>query len=145
MVTKEGARKGITPVISVIILLFIAIAIIGIASQFIFGIISGPTEKAFQIPPNSAFCKKAGSDYYINVYVRNAGIGTLTEKDFVVHEIDGASVTFISANLPIEKGSESKLIIDHKLSDCPQGDCIGLHTLIIGTSAGIQELQIRCS
>ena len=146
MIFKESLkRKAITPVISTIILIFITLAVIGMASQFIFTTVSGPTEKAFDVPPNSALCKKVGNDYYIDVYVKNAGIGTLAEKDFVVHEIDGVSVPLESANLPLEKGSESKKLISYKMTSCSGTNCLGLHSLTIGTSAGVQQIQTRCS
>jgi len=62
-------RIGITPIISIIILLGIAVAISGIAFQIIFGYAGGVTKKFIDVAPDAFSCR----DGIVRIYMRNAG------------------------------------------------------------------------
>lgn len=141
----KNKQKGITPVISVIMLLFIAIALVAMASQFFFGYIQSSITTSFEIPPNGAFCQyRDGVGYRISVYIKNTGTGTITENDVVAHTIDDVPVTI--QNLPLRKGDPAALVIFYPLieSECAGGSCKGYHTVTIGTSAGIRNIDVFC-
>jgi len=62
-------KKGITPIISIIILLGIAVAIAGTAYTFAFGLASGYTTKLIEILPGTFECR----DSVARIHVRNGG------------------------------------------------------------------------
>ena len=82
--------KGITPIISIIILLLITVALAGAAWSFIQGIFFPQVSKAFIISPGAAFCT-AG---IISVFVLNTGYQTdiLTPNDWIVAEVGGVQI-----------------------------------------------------
>lgn len=137
--------KGITPVISVIVLLFITIALLGTASQYLFNYIQPSVYKSFDIPTNGAFCQSTESGYRISVYVKNTGLGTIDLEDIVAREVDGKEITDSEmANLPLEKGSPAKRVIYYTVP-CQTGQkCSGYHTVTLGTSAGIRQIDVYC-
>ena len=142
----SGKSKGITPVISVIVLLFITIALLGTASQYLFNYIQPSVYKSFDIPPNGAFCQNPeGNGYKISVYVKNTGLGTIGLADIVAREVDGKEIADDELfNLPLEKGSPAKRIIYYSLP-CQSGQtCSGYHSITIGTSAGIRTIDAYC-
>jgi len=63
-------RKGITPIISTIVLLLITVALAGAAWVYIGGFMGTYTEKSFTIPTGGAYCDNAGT---IHVRVVNTG------------------------------------------------------------------------
>lgn len=65
--------KGITPIISIIVLLAITIALVGTAYSFIFGYIGGYTSKFIEIGPSSYFCRNG----VVTVFIQNAGTDTI--------------------------------------------------------------------
>lgn len=138
-------RKGITPIISIIILLLITVALAGAAWTFLQGFIFPQISKSFLVPDGGSFCS-AGR---IQVYLVNTGYQSdLTSTDIIVHEINGQdadfSIDFVNDGIPI---SESGLVIDDS-TDANNGgqpwESGTYHTVSIGTTSSIQQLSVFC-
>jgi flagellin-like protein len=67
-------RKGITPIISVIILLLITVALAGAAWSYMNGIFTSQTSKSFSVNPNPQMCDIMGN---FNIYVHNTGTSAI--------------------------------------------------------------------
>ncbi|MFH0889978.1 MAG: LamG domain-containing protein [Candidatus Aenigmatarchaeota archaeon] len=81
--------KGITPVISLIMLMLVTVGIVGVSYTWFSGLMASNTEKIITIPPGGAQCY----NNKINVIVRNSGTTTnITDDDIVVADINGVSV-----------------------------------------------------
>ena len=126
-------RKGITPVVSIIILLFITVALLGSAWNYLQGFLLGRISKSFDIPTNGIYCDGG----VIKVIIQNTGQGSLTEDDFIVHDVDGTEVPL--QNLPLEPG-KAATIIEY---DCG-GTCKEYHTINLGTQANIVHPKVYC-
>lgn len=77
-------RKGITPIISIIVLLLITIALAGVAWTYLQGQLLVRTEKAMEVPFNGAWCDSSGVAY---VTISNSGTTDITTQDFQVRVI----------------------------------------------------------
>jgi FlaG/FlaF family flagellin (archaellin) len=75
--------KGISPIISIIIILFIVVAMAGVASTYIFGYWSGMTSGVIEIRSN--YCTQHQTAHII---VKNIGTTRITAADFVVESND---------------------------------------------------------
>jgi flagellin-like protein len=78
-------RKGITPIISIIVLLLITIGLVGIAWLYLSGNLLSRTEKSIEVPFNGAWCDASGA----YVTVTNTGIKDLAAGDFAMAQIGG--------------------------------------------------------
>ena len=86
-------RKGITPVIAIIVLLFITIALAGAAWTYMQGFMFGQITKTFNIPPNGIYCQ-GGT---ITVITQNTGYQTtLAAEDFIVKSLSYANGTSVN-------------------------------------------------
>jgi flagellin-like protein len=126
-------RKGITPVVSIIILLFITVALLGSAWSYLQGFLMGRISKSFDIPTNGIYCENG----VIKVFIQNTGQGKLTENDFIVHDVDGVEVPL--KNLPLDTG-KAALIMEY---DCG-GACSDYHTINLGTQANLVHPKVYC-
>ena len=70
---KHQERKGITPIIAIVILLLITIAIAGVAYTFITGVVTNTAGKTVQVTGTS--CAADGS---VVIYFQNVGTDTVT-------------------------------------------------------------------
>jgi flagellin-like protein len=130
-------KKGITPVISIIILLLITISLAGAAWTYLQGVLLGQISKTFQILPNGAFC--VGGN--ISVYVQNTGYsGDLTDEDFIVATINGTDVKAYLQDVTIEQGN-ANLVLDYGGTDVFSS---GYHQIYLATSSMVQETRVRC-
>lgn len=77
-------RKGITPIISIIILLLITMALVGTAWAYMSGFIATYTEQNIAMSPGSAFC---GPDGNFRVTVLNTGTNAVPGANIKVSVI----------------------------------------------------------
>lgn len=142
-------KKGITPIISIIILLGITVALAGLAWTVLYNYIGGYTEKNFQVDfQNGVYCITVGSNNTIRVYARNTGTSTLIDTDFSIIQIDGKD-TDVGFTGSIQSG-KAGFIID---AICPTSlPCdtttawaAGSHTIDIATESGnIKHFVVNC-
>lgn len=129
-------RKGITPIISIIILLLITVSLAGAAWTFLQGFLLPQIQKSFVIPPGGSYCIRGA----IKVYVVNTGYqSTLVPEDFVVRKVDGVDITLRPVSI---QPGDTDLLVDH---DCGGGCTSRYYSVELGTSSSIQHLSIFCS
>lgn len=75
--------KGISPIISIIIILFIVIAMAGVASNYLFGYWSGLTAGNIEITAN--YCTKHEKAHII---IKNIGTTRIKSTDFIIKSDD---------------------------------------------------------
>lgn len=131
-----ASLKGVTPVIAIIVLLFITIALAGAAFTFMQGFVFTQISKSFQIPPNGAYCE--GGTIYTYV-VNTAYQGNLVAEDFILHDIGGKNVP-VNATLKIPQG-EARIVI--KDDNDGQG-WKGYQTVNLGTTSTIVHERVFC-
>ncbi|MBN2101848.1 MAG: hypothetical protein JW716_03185 [Candidatus Aenigmarchaeota archaeon] len=128
--------KGITPIISIIILLLITIALAATAYSYLSGYLFGQISGSFSIPANGAFC----SGGTISVIVRNdAPDGNLTYSDLTIVEIDGAQPpsSGITNELNLAPGQSGRLLqVPNQVT--------GNHEVVIGTGSNIIRQNVYC-
>lgn len=146
-------RKGITPVITIIILVFIAIAMVGSFWTFSQTWITGMTSKTFEIPPGGAFCESG----LVKVYLLNTAQGALTPGDIVLAQVNGLTANQgLIYGLPISQG-KTGLVINHTCVGTPDfvsgctvsagmGCCKGstYYSVRIGTSSNFKTESVFC-
>ncbi len=154
-------RKGITPVIALVMLMLITVGIVGIAYTWFSGLASSQTEKGITIPPGGAYCYVAPAttiagaklDNVITILVQNSGAtASITKPDIVVATIDGSDcLTNIEdiTTTPIVAGGAAKLLLSYKCTahatcdldgGCPQGK----HDVVVGTRTGVVSSSVEC-
>jgi len=125
-------KKGITPIIAIIVLLFITIALAGTAWTFLSGYLQTFTAKTFVVVTGSAYC----TDDQIVFYIVNQGMSKLTDSDFIVKNVQpGGSFQPIP---DIEPGKTGQINVSCDVN------CSGVYTIRIGTSAGVQTFTVQC-
>ncbi|MBL7206342.1 MAG: hypothetical protein ISS36_01945 [Candidatus Aenigmarchaeota archaeon] len=135
--------KGITPVISIIILLLITVAIAGAAFTFLGGYLGAYTEKAFIITPGGAFCDEVAGKNTISVIVQNTGTTEIKTTDWVVAEIDGYDlITALKITADLPSGSSKKIINTLNTGDAEWSS--GAHILRLGTSSTVLTERVVC-
>jgi flagellin-like protein len=138
--------KGITPIISTIILLLITIALAGAAWTFFSGYLGAQTAKSFIIP--SSDCVNGR----ILVYVTNTGISPLnTTLDFIVATVDGVDVRvdlkplLLPAPTPAAGGVSlggSGLALN---TSCGGTCSTGIHTVKLATATTELTKTVTCT
>jgi len=136
-------RKGITPIVAVIVLLLITIALVGMAWAFLNNYIRNIITKTFIIPTNGAFCTGGK----ISIFVTNTAYQhTLVDEDFDVHLHIPPNED--SREIPLEnlkdielEENEEGLLVDY---DCGSECGEGYHTVILGIGGNVQEVSIPC-
>ena len=128
--------KGITPIISIIILLLITIALAATAYSYLSGYLFGQMSSSFSIPNGGIFC----SDGRMTVMIRNDAVeGNLTNDDMTVTQIDGTDVTPETINIgPRDAGT---VIRD---DNGGSGWSRGYHEVIVGTSSNVIRSKQFC-
>ncbi len=133
-------RKGITPIVSIIILLLITVALAGAAFTFLQGYLFTYTGSSFRMDAGMVFCVKDASDNnIITAQVTNTGQQSLVTEDFTVAQVDGDGVT--KSNIDISPG-EAAILID--AYDCGGTCTAGTHTVSVGTAAGVTTVNVYC-
>jgi len=136
-------RKGITPIIAIIILLLITIALAGAAWTFLSGFLGTQIEKSFFVPTGGAYCTydSITDSYNITVTVANTGTSTIKASDFIVHAIDDNDITIdITLEIPIREGKVA--IRSNNISDSWSGQ--GNRVVYLGTTATVQQIPVTC-
>jgi flagellin-like protein len=136
-------RKGITPIIAIIILLLITIALAGAAWAFLSGVLVSQTQKSFYIQPGGAYCTYDSSNgtYFITVRVVNIGTATLETSDFIVRSIDDVDPITLNT-ITIEPRDAGVILNSTNTTLGISGP--GSHTLRLGTVASLQTIPIVC-
>lgn len=149
-------KKGITPVIAIIVLLFITIALAGAAWTYMQGFFFGQITKTFNVPPNGIYCQGGK----ITVIAQNTGYQTtLGVDDFIVKKVTWANGTEIFPLRDTEgAGSENDfkktlqpgegdVFIETDCNDkagATKGCGSGAFLLNLATSSTVQRLSVTC-
>lgn len=129
--------KGITPVIALTMLVLITVGIIGVASIWFSGVLSGSSEKVIAIPNGGVYC--SGST--ISVTILNLGASSsISNSDIKILKVD---VNDVAANIGGSiSPSGAKTVINNYLCG---GTCAGAaHDIIVGTSANVVQTRVIC-
>lgn len=135
-------RKGITPIIAIIILLLITIALAGAAWAYLQGFLFGQIAKTFVIPSGGAYCENGE----IVIYALNTGYeSTLTTPDFILVTVDGQdNRTFLVQDLAMQEGNATMVFRSNCGTALPLGCGPGYHTVRLGTQSTIIDPRISC-
>jgi flagellin-like protein len=137
--------KGITPIISTIVLLLITVALAGTAWAFISGYMGTYTEKSFTIPQGGAYCDSAGR---FHATVVNSGTTTILGTDWVY--ADASNNTYAVKLV----ASDVSPKISRDFTNMTNGGVNGInhglgqpgkaYTITIGTLSGVQRVPVVC-
>jgi len=141
-------KKGITPIVAIIILLLITIAIAGTAWSFLFGYITPMTATTFTIAPGGAFCVKnaSGADV-ITVQISNNGQSTLTPGEFTIVEVGGTDIKTAVTLLPdgsIAPGESGILFRDYDCGNSTTGCSPGSIVVTVSTASTVIHQPVNC-
>lgn len=160
-------RKGITPIIAIIILLLITIALAGAAWSYLQNFLFSQISKSFIIPSGGAFCENG----IIKIYLLNTGYQSvlMSPNDFIMAEVDGNSIiggtgqTSYTGEDGKTYGLQSRILDQGQAGlvftwQCYSADCSacvaqapckdpirGYHTVRIGTTSTIIDPRISCT
>ncbi len=156
-------RKGITPVIALVMLMLITVGMVGIAYTWFSGLTTSQTEKTVAIPPGAAYCfigaqPGGGTANNISIIITNNGASSnIFKSDFVVATIDGTNCLGALENSvfnnvdPVNHkglipGNSSRVFIPNKCPPCSvSGGCTqGKHNIMIGTASGVISTTVNC-
>ena len=140
-------RKGITPIIAIVVLLLIVVALSSLAYSYISGIASGQIEGSFLIQIGSEACTliaNTGNASVFNVtqvsfIIKNTGVtSSITLDDFLVRTITnttGGAYTLTSADFSVEPiPAQGVSIVTTKCNDNFDNGCgTGLQTFRMST------------
>ncbi len=132
-------RKGITPVIALVMLMLITVGMVGIAYTWFSGLLTTQTEKGITIPPGGAYCTSGK----ISVLIQNNGATSslVTDTDVIIVQVDGTDVT-------TALGRQSKTIAagsgDLIVKDYVPATVSGSHNVRVGTRTGVVESSAYC-
>lgn len=109
-------KKGITPIISIIVLLLITIGLVGIAWLYLSGYILGRTEKTIESPYGGSWCDSSGA----YVTLTNTGTQDIVAGDITIGVIGtdsglGAGTTIASRQSAIIQSANCGA------ASCPSG------------------------
>ena len=145
-------KKGITPIIAIIILLLITIALAGAAWSYLQGFLFSQISNSFTVPTgDGVYCTGTTGQGKINVLVVNTGYqSTLTASDFATIDIDGndlvaAADASINNALNLAEQDSGKLINQYDCGGTPPAACsTGSHTVTLGTGASVLTFNVHC-
>ncbi|MBI2084956.1 MAG: hypothetical protein HYT71_00405 [Candidatus Aenigmarchaeota archaeon] len=155
-----GYKKGITPVIALVMLMLITVGIVGLAYTWFSGLVSTQTEKGISIPPGGARCYKQGANNYVSVVIQNNGAtAAVSRSDIILATINGVDCTagtswttgtsgeyFPSAG--IGPGSGSTIMSGRGSSaSCANGTgfAAGTYPVAVGTRTNVAQTQVICT
>ena len=146
-------KKGITPVIALVMLMLITVGIVGIAYAWFSGLANTQTEKGISIPPGGAKCYKLNGNNYVNVVIQNNGAtSNLLPADIIISTINGVDCSsFLATYLPaagIAPGSGTTVLSGRgSAALCANGSTFaaGTYPVIIGTRSNVAQTQVICT
>ena len=129
--------KGITPIISTIVLLLITVALAGSAWTYMSGFMGTYTEKSFTIPTGGAYCDAGGT---VHVRIVNTGTTTIAATDWisstVAYNTNSSTIAFTTTTVSPRATAE--------FTTADIGDPGVSYTITIGTVAGVQRIPVVC-
>lgn len=131
-------KKGITPIISIIILLLITIALAGVAYTFLMGQLYGRIAGSFDIPTGGAYC----TNRLITVQIVNTGSATLYDSDFILLHINGADESGGIQPLNIAPQEGGILLSAY---NCSGGCNVGANMIDISTQQASIHETVYCA
>ena len=137
-------KKGITPIISIIVLLLITVALAGVAWTYLSNYLNTQIASSFTIVPGSPTCVDVGGDNQITVVVQNTGTTSLGKASFVQAQVDG---TDVSGDLSgsVQTKSAGPILSGYDCGNTGAGGCApGSHTVILSTASGAVEREVIC-
>jgi len=127
-------KKGITPIISIIVLLLITVALAATAYTYLSSYMGTYTEKSFlALTGNNPRC----INHNITIRIKNMGATDLTSADFIEKTITNSTDTY-TLNVPTIKPKEIGIL--HYKNDALSGS----YTITLTTSAGTQTFSVVC-
>lgn len=130
-------KKGITPIISIIILLLITISLAGVAYTFLMGQMFGRISGSFQIPIGAAFC----TNKLITINIANTGQSDLVTLDFIIAQIDGIDITPYLSSISAPP-NEARVLL--RAYDCGGNCTSGPHSIDLGTKSMVEHVTVYC-
>ncbi|MCK4496605.1 MAG: hypothetical protein KAU24_00295 [Candidatus Aenigmarchaeota archaeon] len=137
-------KKGITPIISIIILLLITIALAGVAYTFLMGQLYTRIGGSFDVPVGGAFCTNG----LITIQVSNTGTADLHShptdtdiNDFITAQVDGVDITASLETTAIPPGQGGTILRNY---DCTTSCASGPHTIDLGTESLVLHPTVYC-
>jgi flagellin-like protein len=144
-------KKGITPIISIIILLLITIALAGAAWTYMQGFLFSQISKTFIVPTGGAYCTNG----IIKIYAHNTGYqSVLSRNDFILVEVDGIDAKAGLKNDVLQPGNATLMLEwDCKgpdgIADTADDRCktpmLGYHQVRMGTTSTVVEQRLSCT
>ncbi len=134
-------KKGITPIISIIVLLLITVALAGVAWVYLSGYLTTQISESFNIVPGSPTCVDNAGTNEISVVVQNTGTSSLSETDFVLAQVDGVDVSGSLETVTIAKGQGETLLLGY---DCGGTCASGTHTVTLSTTSTSDTRPVTC-
>ncbi len=146
-------RRGVTPIIAVVILLLITVALAGTAWTYLSGYVGTQTQKTFSIVTNGAFCEGGVA----KVYIVNTGYqAKLLQTDFTLAEFDGATIPIQPNGIEWSTSAHGAHEIDLAPGNASlfvEWDCLatgvgtcssGYHELVLATPSTTRRERILC-
>jgi len=128
-------RKGITPIIAVIILLLITMALAAAAWAFLSGYMGTLVGKSFIIPGQAAGCTSGG---VLSVYITNTGNTNIVREDIDMCMLDGADCsTDLVSGVTVEPQHMEKVLENTTATT-------GSHTVQLGIGASTGQIEVYC-
>ena len=133
-------RKGITPIISIIVLLLITVALAGVAWTYLSGFL-GTQMQTITVPPNGAYCTTN------NIKVVIANTGTEILASLILGEVNGAEhISQPDAGLDVALASKDSVTLtftcdEDGIAGCTNGD----YTVTISTAGSSQNIPVYCN
>ena len=152
-------RKGITPIIAVIILLLVTVALAGVAWSYLQGFLIGTISKTFTIPSGGVFCdvdptNPTSATRIISVYIVNTGYqSTIKLNDFIIAKVDGANVQSTDIAVPTDgiAPNAAGQVLNIRCQTTVPASCTatggsfsGYHTIDLGTSGSVVHPRVPC-
>ncbi len=148
-------KKGITPVIALVMLMLITVGIVGIAYAWFSGLASSQTEKGISIPPGGAKCYKIGGLNYVSLLIQNNGATSnivvtqsAATSDLIVLTVNGVDCTTTAAAQNIAPGSGGTILTKAGSSaNCGSTAAFaaGTYPVIVGTRSNVAQTQVICT
>ncbi|RLI96264.1 MAG: hypothetical protein DRO99_04735 [Candidatus Aenigmatarchaeota archaeon] len=138
-------KKGITPIISIIVLLLITVALAGVAWTYLSNYLNTQIASSFTIVPGSPTCVDVGGDNQITVVVQNTGTTSLGKASFVQAQVDGTDVSGDLSDTGIDPNSAGPILSGYDCGNTGAGGCDhGSHTVILSTASGTAQRSVVC-
>lgn len=140
-------RKGITPIIATIVLLFITMALLVMAYTLFWGMGGSLAQKCIQIPATLPPTCEEGE---IDVYLYNCGSEPITPSSLDFISLNGTDLTgsmFASylASEPIPPQKSVKFIENFDCNNPEESaPCGGVKEIAIGAGSNLQKASVNC-